>query len=106
MVKVRLSDFTRVASLTLNAGEDYLASAVLDAADGYAYFGTDTTPGRVVKVRLSDFTRVTGLTLAAGEDSLSAAVSTRPAVMPTLGRTPRRAAWSRCACPISRGWPA
>ena len=64
MVKVRLSDFTRVAALTLNTGEDGgLFSAVIDTANGFAYFGTWTSPGIVVKVRLSDFTRVAALTL-------------------------------------------
>jgi ethanolamine utilization microcompartment shell protein EutS len=65
VVKVRLSDLTRVGVLTLTTGEDYLYSAVIDAANGFAYFGTATYPGPdvVVKVRLSDFTRVGALTL-------------------------------------------
>ena len=33
----------------------------------FAYFGTDTDPGRVIKVRLSDFTRVGAVTLNSGE---------------------------------------
>ena len=55
--------FTRTNSLTLNSGEDALFSAVIDTANGFAYFGTLTSPGIVVKVRLSDFTRVGALTL-------------------------------------------
>ncbi len=74
VVKIRLSDFTRVGALTLNAGEDNLESAVIDPGAGLAYFGTDTSPGRVVKVRLSDFTRVGAITLNPGEDSLYSAV--------------------------------
>src|SRR2546422_986894 len=66
IVKVRLSDFTRVDSLTLNTGESYLSSAVIDSAGGFAYFGTFTFPGIIVKVRLSDFTRVDSLTLNTG----------------------------------------
>ena len=74
IVKVRLSDFTRVDSLTLNTGESYLSSAVIDSAGGFAYFGTFTFPGIIVKVRLSDFIRVDSITLNTGEDGLSAAV--------------------------------
>src|SRR2546422_8125575 len=62
--------FTRVDALTLNAGENHLRSAVVDSAGGYAYVGTETSPGIVVKVRLSDLTRVAGLTLNPGEDGL------------------------------------
>jgi hypothetical protein len=74
VVKVRLSDFTRVDALMFEAGEDKLTSAVIDTAEGYAYFGTKTSPGKVVKVRLSDFTRVDDLTLDAGENMLTSAV--------------------------------
>jgi len=41
---------TRVGALTLNTGENTLYSAVIDTANGYAYFGTETAPGIVVKV--------------------------------------------------------
>jgi hypothetical protein len=62
IIKVRLSDFTQVSNLTLNAGESYLrTSSVIDPAGGYAYFGTDTSPGLIVKIRLSDFTRAGAL---------------------------------------------
>jgi hypothetical protein len=64
----------RVGALTLNIGENILYSAVIDAGNGYAYFGTVTSPGIVVKVRLSDFTRVGNLTLNPGENSLTSAV--------------------------------
>ena len=74
VVKVRLSDFTRVGALTLNADENALISAVIDPAAGFAYFGTYASPGIVVKVRLSDLTRVDSLTLNTGENSLSSAV--------------------------------
>ncbi len=74
VVKVRLSDFTRVGALTLNTGEDLLASAAIDPVGGFAYFGTDTSPGIVVKVRLSDFTRVGALALNTGENLVDSAV--------------------------------
>lgn len=73
VVKVRLSDFVHVGTLTLNSGESELWSAVLDTSAGYAYFGTSTWPGIVVKVRLSDFTRVDSLTLNSGEGGLQCA---------------------------------
>ena len=41
----------RVDAVTLNAGENLLLSAVSDGT--HAYFGTDTSPGRVVKVGLA-----------------------------------------------------
>ena len=74
VVKVRLSDFTRVGALTLSSGENSIALAVLDATNGFAYFGTSTSPGRVVKVNLTTFTRVGALTLNSGENQLTAAV--------------------------------
>ncbi|MFC1505685.1 hypothetical protein ACFLQ6_01290, partial [Thermoproteota archaeon] len=74
VVKVNLTDFTRVGSLTLNTGENRLASAVIDSANGYAYFGAYTDPGIVVKVNLTDFTRVGSLTLNTGENTLASAV--------------------------------
>ncbi|MFH1769645.1 MAG: hypothetical protein ABH833_03190, partial [Parcubacteria group bacterium] len=41
--------------------------------NGFAYFGTGTSPGIVVKVQLSDFTRAGALTLETGENSLNSA---------------------------------
>ena len=73
VVKVRLSDFTRVGALTLHRGEDAPSSAVIDPAAGFAT-SARTGPRVCVKVRLSDFTRVGGLTLNAGENYLRAAV--------------------------------
>lgn len=71
IVKIRLSDFTRVGTLTLASGEKDLSPAVvMDSAAGFMYVGTRTTPGRVVKIQLSDFTRVGAITLNSGEDQL------------------------------------
>lgn len=60
-------------SLTLDSGEVLITSAVSDLSNGYAYFGTNTSPGRVIKVRLSDFSRAFGVTLGTGQDELVAA---------------------------------
>jgi hypothetical protein len=74
-VKVRLSDFTRVGALKLNAGEGSLYAAVIDPANGFAYFSAvDGTQGKVVKIRLSDFTRVGALTLNDGERGFCAVI--------------------------------
>jgi hypothetical protein len=84
IVRVRLSDFdkwnletTGVARFTTFEGSIGLA-CVLDAANGFAYFGTDTSPGKILKIRLSDFTQVGVLTLNAGEDFLRTAVVDPP----------------------------
>lgn len=82
VVKISLGGGTsppsRVAALSLNAGEDSLFSAVLDPAGGHAYFGVDSAPGRVVTVELTEGNspplRVGALTLASGEDRLMSAV--------------------------------
>jgi len=66
--------FSRVASITLQSGEDRLRSAVVDPSGQYAYFGTYTSPGKVVKINLSDFTRVSAITLDSGENILHSAV--------------------------------
>ncbi|MDP3244857.1 MAG: hypothetical protein Q8M83_04355 [bacterium] len=74
IIKVRLSDFTKINTLVLNAGEYDLTSAVIDSSGGFAYFGANTSPGKIVKIQLSDFTRVGVLTLGAGENGLRSAV--------------------------------
>ncbi|MEM2991484.1 MAG: ABC transporter permease, partial [Halobacteria archaeon] len=51
-----------------------IRSAVIDTVHGYAYFGTDNSPGKIIKVRLSDFTIVGVLTAAPGEDYFESAV--------------------------------
>jgi len=75
VVKIRLSDFSRVAAVALGSGENDLRSAVIDAAGSYAYFGTNgVNPGRVVKIRLLDMTRVSATDLNPGEYNLASAV--------------------------------
>jgi fibronectin type III domain protein len=57
IIKIRLSDFTRVSSLNLTSyGEHFFVSAVIDPSHGFAYFGA--LGGDLVRIRLSDFTRV------------------------------------------------
>jgi len=46
--------------VTLNPGENLLTSAVIDAPDGWAFFGAYTCPGRIIKVNLGE---------GAGEDA-------------------------------------
>ena len=76
MVKIDLSTFTQVGDpLTFTSGTK-TRSAVIDTANGYAYFGTDDDPGKVVKVRLSDFTEVGTLTFSVGKRTRSAVIDT------------------------------
>ncbi len=62
VVKIRLSDFTRNAAVTLTAGNSNLAAAVIDVTNSAAYFGTDTTiPARVIKINLGGQIRIISL---------------------------------------------
>jgi hypothetical protein len=63
IIKIRLSDFTRVGDITLLAGEGPLLAAVIDENAGFAYFGTFTTPAKIIKIDLATFTRVADVTL-------------------------------------------
>ncbi len=70
---------TRVGRLTLLSGDGSITdAAAIDTANGYAYFGTDTSPGKVVKVSLGVGanlpTRVGALTLGSGEQGIQSAV--------------------------------
>ena len=66
--------FARAGALALNAGDDFLGSAVIDPTGAYAYFGDWTTTGHVFKVNLSTFTHVGTLTLNEGEERPLSAV--------------------------------
>jgi sugar lactone lactonase YvrE len=48
----RVSGTDDVGATPLKTGENYLSCAVIDPVPGYAYFGTETSPGIVVKVAL------------------------------------------------------
>ena len=74
VVKIRLSDFTRVEALTLDSNGGAPTSAVIDPVAGFAYFGTNSWPSHIVKVRLSNFTLAGVLTLNADECASSSAV--------------------------------
>ncbi|PKO18784.1 hypothetical protein CVU37_05245 [candidate division BRC1 bacterium HGW-BRC1-1] len=73
---------TRVGAVTLTTGERHLRCAVIDAPNGYAYFGTYTSPGRVVKVALGAGaawpTRVGAVNLNPEEEGLQSAVIDAP----------------------------
>lgn len=64
--KVRLSDFTVVATLDLDGGDDYVYGLVIEG--NYLYACTSTSPARVVKINLSTFTRDDVLALNSGEN--------------------------------------
>jgi hypothetical protein len=61
---------TKVATLTLAAGESYIHSSAV--SEGYLYEGLYVSPGKVVKIDLSTFTEVGTLTLDVGEDNVEA----------------------------------
>ncbi len=70
-----LSYFPRVDGITLEG--DLPRSAVLDKENGYAYFGTDTSPGYITKVDIDpdrSFVEIDNITLQTGEDKLLCAV--------------------------------
>lgn len=50
-------------SLPLQSGENNLFSSVIDSEGGFAYFGTNSWPCRVVKIKLADFTRFDSLSV-------------------------------------------
>jgi hypothetical protein len=50
-------------SLQANPGESNFFSSVVDPVNGFVYFGTNTSPCRVVKVDVKDFTHTDTLTI-------------------------------------------
>ena len=75
VIKVDLSSFTRVSSISL-ADASYLRSAVIDPSGQYAYFGNDHR--KVIKVDLTNFTQVGSISFNSGEGGLySAAIDPR-----------------------------
>jgi hypothetical protein len=56
-----------VTSLTLGTGQNGEIGAVMDSANGFAYFAINASPGQIVKIRLSDFTVVSSLTLSVND---------------------------------------
>ena len=70
IVKVRLSDLTRVGTLELDADRD-LTSASIDTANGVVYFVTAEEPSRILKISLSDFTVIDTLLMNTGDNYLT-----------------------------------
>jgi hypothetical protein len=47
------ANLRRVSALTLSSGEDNAFTGVIDSANGFAYIGLNTSPGKVCKVPIS-----------------------------------------------------
>lgn len=77
VVKVDLSTFTRLSSVTLNSGESSLACAVIES--GIAYFGGTIRP-TINRINLATFTEISG------NLSLIATFPPRTAVIDTFNR--------------------
>lgn len=76
ITKIRLSDFTQVATMTFNTGDRYTSAEVVDPIGGFGYFGTccNSSTAEIVKYRLSDLTRIGALALNSGETDVNSAV--------------------------------
>ncbi len=70
---VNQSTVFEVGALSLPAGGSDLVASAIDPTAGFAYFGTQHSPGVVTKVRLSDFTQVGALSL--GPDLTSVVIN-------------------------------
>ena len=70
--------FDQVGLAELNSGENRLLCGVIDVPNGYAYFGTYSTPGSIIKIALgagnADPTRLGSTPFEAGENNLRCAV--------------------------------
>ena len=73
IMRLSLADGTISGTLDLTHEDGIAVSAVVDAMGAYAYFGTNTQPGKVIQVRRSDFVRTATLEFEPGEDDLRAA---------------------------------
>jgi hypothetical protein len=81
------SGLQRIGSVA-PAGDPPYRSAVIDEANGFAFFGTDTAPGQVVKVNLSTFTVTGTITLPTSESNLASAVLVPGAILFGTATTP------------------
>ncbi len=72
VVKIRLADNRRIASLQFGVGETDVVAAVNDGT--YGYFVTGTVPAKVIKVRLSNMSRVGSQTLFGSDGTVTSAV--------------------------------
>jgi hypothetical protein len=83
--KVRLSDFSVVATLTLYTG--YAMSIVLDIANDFGYIANSTvSPNKITKIRLSTLTEISTLSMGVSGASCgySALIDTNYAYFPIL----------------------
>lgn len=71
IIQVDLSptNFSRIASITLDEGERYAYSAVIDQDAHYAYFGVSGASGKIIKIKLPDFTRADTASLYDNENA-------------------------------------
>merc|ERR1711953_603901 len=67
IVKFALSDMRRMASLDVPVADGPVRSGFLDGA-GFAYFGTDASPARVVQIDLASMRKVGTITLRTNEN--------------------------------------
>ena len=81
VIKVKLSNMSRAGTLTLQQGQEFFDSSVIDTQAGFVYFGTDSTPfgtgnatGAITRIRTSDFTPAGTLVLKPGEGELCSGV--------------------------------
>jgi hypothetical protein len=70
IVKIDLSNFTRVGVLDPEDGNAAYVGAAIDEENNFAYFTTNSSPAKIVKVDLSDFSVDSILTLNSGENSI------------------------------------
>jgi hypothetical protein len=90
IVRLRLSDFTRVDSLVVDHTDGPPPAGVIDPAGGYAYYST--WRNTLIRVRLDDFSLAGRLALDPVESAASAAVSDLAAgfaYLATTGSQPR-----------------
>lgn len=56
--------FQRISAITLNVGETYLESGVLDTNNNIAYFYTNQNPAKLIKIDISNFSRLDAINLS------------------------------------------
>jgi hypothetical protein len=61
--KLSLTDKTTIQTLTLQSEETKITCGAIDPSGGFAYFGLQRSPARIVRIRLSDFAEAGTLTL-------------------------------------------
>lgn len=72
LIKVRLSDFTRIDSLALAEATQPASGLTLDSTGSFAYIPTRNQPGKLLRVNLSNFLTIDQKVLPANYNSLGA----------------------------------